>query len=76
MYLKLACRPSAAVRVADIAMIGGFLIAISLPLLGLLFSLDQGFVLEENRTLSSRPEFRLKKAALARFPARFEAYLQ
>ncbi len=55
-------------------MISTFLITISLPLLGLLLSLDQRFVLEENRTLSSRPELRLEKAALARFPARFESY--
>ena len=50
------------------------MISISLPLLGLLFSLDRAFVIQENRKLALRPELKADKKALAEFPARFEAY--
>ena len=48
--------------------------AISLPLLGLLFSLDRGFVLDEKRELTPRPRLKAHMKVLAAFPPRFEAY--
>jgi alginate O-acetyltransferase complex protein AlgJ len=75
IYRKMvATGPPRAPRFADIALIAGFVVAISLPLLGMLFSLDRGFVLEENTTLASRPKLKLHGKVLARYPARFETY--
>ena len=75
IYRKLVAAglPRAA-RFADIALIAGFVVAISLPVLGMLFSLDGRFVLDENRTLASRPELKLHQKELALFPAKFETY--
>jgi len=58
----------------DIALITAFVTAITLPLAGLLLKFDAGFSLQENRTLATRPELKLERAALAEFPARFETY--
>ncbi len=67
-------RPARTAKLADFVLIGCFLIGINLPLLGLLFSLDRGFVLEENRTQASWPRFKANRKDLAEFPARSEAY--
>ena len=71
---KRVAQPARRSKLADIILIAGFLIAISLPLVGLLFSLDRAFVLQENRTLAPPPELRADKKALAELPARLEAY--
>ncbi len=74
IFRRQVARPVRTANLADVILIGGFVIAISLPLLGLLFSLDRGFVLEENRTLATRPELKPDKKELAELPARLEAY--
>ena len=74
IFRKIAPKAARTTRWENPALIAGFLIAISLPLVGLLFSLDQGFVLEENRVLSSRPELKLDRKSLAAYPAKLEAY--
>jgi alginate O-acetyltransferase complex protein AlgJ len=61
-------------RTADQALIGLFLIMIALPLLGLVFGLDASFVLDENRTLADRPEFKMDRVALKGFPRKIENY--
>ncbi len=61
-------------RSRDLAMIGCFLLSISLPLSGLIFQFDAAFVLDEKRVLSSRPTLRPDYASLAAFPAGFEAF--
>ena len=61
-------------RFGDRALIAVFLLLISLPLSGLILGFDRSFVLEENRTLATRPELKLDRAGLKSFPARFEAY--
>ncbi len=55
-------------------MSGVFVVMIALPLLGLAFGLDASFVLQENRTLAARPEFKLDAAALQSFPRQIENY--
>jgi hypothetical protein len=67
-------RPRVASRGWDNALITVFVTAITLPLAGLLLQFDAGIKLQENRTLATRPEFKLERAALAEFPARFETY--
>ncbi len=74
VFRKPAARTARTAKLADIILIAGFLIAISLPLLGLMFSLDRGFVLEENRELTPRPRLKAHMKVLAAFPPRFEAY--
>ena len=66
--------PARRTRWPDVALIICFLLGISLPLVGLLRSLDANFALEENRTLASRPELNWNARQLAQFPASFEAF--
>ena len=74
VFRKAAGEPDRPAKVRDCALIACFLIAIPLPLLGRVLSLDSGFVLDENRTLSSRPELKRNVKDLAEYPAKFEAY--
>jgi hypothetical protein len=67
-------RPGRTPRWHDVVLIVCFLIAITLPLAGLVLHLDTAFVLEENRELATLPELKWHRAVLAGFPARFEAY--
>src|SRR5271157_3230122 len=61
-------------KMKDMAMIAVFLVAITMPLIGLIFRLDAGMKLQENRVLASMPELTLQRAALAAFPGKFETY--
>ncbi len=61
-------------RMKDLALIVVFLVAITMPVIGLIFRLDAGMKLQENRVLASRPGLKLERAALAAFPAKFETY--
>jgi hypothetical protein len=61
-------------RRADQVLIVLFLLAITLPFLGLILRLDNTPKLEENRTLASFPQLSLQYAALTEFPAKFESY--
>jgi alginate O-acetyltransferase complex protein AlgJ len=74
VFRKAAGEPDRPAKVRDCALIACFLIAIPLPLVGRVLSLDSGFVLDENRTLSSRPELKRNVKDLAEYPAKFEAY--
>jgi alginate O-acetyltransferase complex protein AlgJ len=74
VYRPAAARPQARTSRQSVALIGVFLVATALPLVGMIFRLDSAFVLVENRTLASRPDLKLDRAGLADFPARFEAY--
>ena len=73
-FHKMAREPAGTAKWRDAALVFCFSLAICLPLAGLVLHLDAGFVLEENRVLASRPEWKLNAAELARYPARFEAY--
>jgi alginate O-acetyltransferase complex protein AlgJ len=66
--------PGATPRWHDVVLIVCFLIAITLPLAGLVLHLDMAFVLDENRELAPLPELKWDRAVLAGFPAQFEAY--
>ena len=66
--------PAAPPRWADLAVSAVFLVAIAMPLAGLLCSLDASFVLEENRSPVPRPTLAMSRAALSEFPSKFEAY--
>jgi alginate O-acetyltransferase complex protein AlgJ len=74
-YHKPAGEPPArSGRWQDNTLIVLFIIAISAPLIAMLLRFDSGFVLEENRALSSRPSLSLNRQSLSEFPAKFEAY--
>ncbi len=66
--VRLSARP------VDVALVTVFLVMISLPLSGMILGFDRSFILEENRILATRPELKLDRTELGRFPARFEAY--
>ena len=76
MFRKAVDSPRAlsSSRPGDKALVGAFVVLISLPLLGMIFGFDRSFVLEENRNLATRPELKLARQALRAFPARVEAY--
>ncbi len=74
IFRKVPTEPRRKPKTTDVALIVCFLTAVSLPLVGLALSLDSGFVIEENRTLASRPELKLNKKDLASYPARLESY--
>jgi alginate O-acetyltransferase complex protein AlgJ len=61
-------------RNGDKAIIAVFLVLICLPLAGLMFGFDRGFVLEENRYLAAKPELKLDRRVLAALAGRLEAY--
>jgi alginate O-acetyltransferase complex protein AlgJ len=71
---RVTGQPASRMRVADLILITGFLSAIWLPLVGMLFGLDAAFVFSENRTLAPRPSLALKRDILRSFPATFESY--
>jgi alginate O-acetyltransferase complex protein AlgJ len=74
VYRKLAHEPRRTTQARDVALIACFLIAVSLPLAGLVLSLDSAFLLDENRVLASRPALKLSAAQLAAYPTKFDAY--
>jgi alginate O-acetyltransferase complex protein AlgJ len=74
IYHKPANRPTWSARWQDRTLIAVFVILIALPLTAMICRIDSTFVLEENRTLSTRPELGLSSQSLAEFPAKFEAY--
>jgi alginate O-acetyltransferase complex protein AlgJ len=74
IYRKPADEHTRTTRWQDRTLIAVFLISIALPLTAMICRVDSTFVLEENRTLSSRPEFVLSLQSLGEFPAKFEAY--
>ena len=74
IYHKQRTDPSSLPTVADRVLIMVFLSAITLPLFGLVMRLDTGLTLDENRVLASMPAVNLKRATLAKFPAKFERY--
>ena len=75
IFRKVASEPSRS-EFRDLAMIACFLMAISLPLVGLLLSLDSGFVLEENQDafVSSRVGAEPKRAG--RIPGQVRSVFQ
>ena len=73
IYRKPADEPARTIRWQDRTLIVVFLISIALPLTAMICRVDSTFVLEENRTLASRPELVLSES-LGEFPAKFEAY--
>ncbi len=74
LYQQRVSMHSTGARSADRILIIGFLIAISLPLLGLVFHGENGTTVGENRKAAAMPELRLRGKSLAAFPAQFEAY--
>ena len=74
IYRPVEDEPATRASWQGVALSGVFLIAIALPLAGMILRLDSKFMLVENRVLASRPELTLDRAALAEFPAKFEAY--
>ncbi|MGP0064189.1 MAG: alginate O-acetyltransferase AlgX-related protein [Isosphaeraceae bacterium] len=74
IYRKVEVEPMAPPKWKDIALIVVFLGSIALPMLGLVFRLDMGVTLEENRVMAPRPELKLDRQALAEFPGKFETY--
>jgi alginate O-acetyltransferase complex protein AlgJ len=74
IYRKPADEPARTNRWQDRALIVVFLISIALPLTAMICRVDSTFVLEENRTLASRPQLALSLQSLGEFPAKFEAY--
>ena len=74
IYLPVEDKPATRASWQGVALSGVFLIAIALPLAGMILGLDSTFVLVENRALASRPELKLDRAGLAEFPAKFEAF--
>jgi alginate O-acetyltransferase complex protein AlgJ len=60
-------------RVANVALVVLFLSALSLPTGIQLLGIETGR-LDENRVRAEMPELKFNRFALARFPARFEAY--
>jgi alginate O-acetyltransferase complex protein AlgJ len=74
IYQKARAKPATPASWQSLALNGVFLIAIALPLAGMLLGLDSAFVLVENRVLAPRPELKPGRASLAEFPAGFEAY--
>jgi alginate O-acetyltransferase complex protein AlgJ len=74
IYRKPPDEHTRTTRWQDRTLIVVFLISIALPLTAMICRVDSTFVLEENRTLSSRPELALSMQALGEFPAKFEAY--
>jgi hypothetical protein len=74
IFQKVVRSPARSLAWPDRALVLCFSVAICLPLAGLVLHLDTGFVLEENRELASRPELKLNRAFLAKYPAKFESY--
>ncbi len=61
-------------KAADLALITVFVVLIVLPAVGMIVGLDGSFVLEENRTLATRPALKLTRASLGEYPQKLEAY--
>jgi alginate O-acetyltransferase complex protein AlgJ len=74
IFRKVTTDPQPSARARDVALIACFLFSVSLPLVGLVLSLDSGFAIDENRTRASRPRLTPDRKGLAEYPARLEAY--
>jgi hypothetical protein len=74
VYRKTISQPGSGWISADRALIVVFLSGITLPLLAVVLRLDTALEFWENRKLADLPEFKLQRAALAQFPAKFESY--
>lgn len=74
VYKRVEAAPPRSSRRAGLALIAVFLGAIGLPATGLILGLDSAMVLDEKRLPAPAPEVPRSLAALAEFPARFEAY--
>ena len=74
IYRRVKAAPPGGPRSRDVLLIACFLIAVAVPVAGMILHLDADFVLEENRKLAPRPELELNRATLSEFPDKFEAY--
>jgi alginate O-acetyltransferase complex protein AlgJ len=63
-------------KISDIALIGIFLCAITVPIIGPLLGIGNNQTLSENRQLASFPALRLERQALATYPNALEMYLK
>lgn len=74
VYQKAPIAPAKSPGASQVVLIGIFVCLTWLPLAGLALGLDSSYLLNENRTLATKPVWTWDRASLAEFPRKYEAY--